>query len=68
MNKHAKEAVLDNVWKNLEKATWIQDGQKNAPRIVYVFSDPNCPYFAISFGSRRVHGLSLEKYNYAIFR
>ena len=28
----------------LEKATWIQDGQKNAPRIVYVFSDPNCPY------------------------
>ena len=44
LNKHAKEAVLDDVWKTLEKATWIQDGQKNAPRIVYVFSDPNCPY------------------------
>lgn len=44
MNQHAKQAVLDDVWKTLEKATWIQDGQKTAPRIVYVFSDPNCPY------------------------
>ncbi len=44
INEHAKDAVLDDVWKTLEKSTWIQDGPKNAPRIVYVFSDPNCPY------------------------
>jgi thiol:disulfide interchange protein DsbG len=44
MNKHAKDAVLDDVWKTLEKSTWIQDGQKMAPRIIYIFSDPNCPY------------------------
>lgn len=41
---HMKKAILDDVWKSLEQSTWIQDGKKNAPRIVYVFSDPNCPY------------------------
>ena len=41
---HMKKAILDDVWKSLEQSTWIQDGQKTAPRIVYVFSDPNCPY------------------------
>ena len=44
INTHVKGAVLDEIWKSLEKSTWIQDGQKDAPRIVYVFSDPNCPY------------------------
>ena len=44
IEQHMKKAVLDDVWKTLESSTWIQDGQKNAPRIVYVFSDPNCPY------------------------
>lgn len=44
MNKHAKDSVLNDVWKTLEKSTWIQDGEKSAPRIVYIFSDPNCPY------------------------
>ncbi len=29
---------------SLEKSAWIADGQADAPRIVYVFSDPNCPY------------------------
>ena len=28
----------------LEKSSWITDGKASAPRIVYVFSDPNCPY------------------------
>jgi thiol:disulfide interchange protein DsbG len=41
---HMKKAILDDVWKSLERSTWIQDGKKDAPRIVYVFSDPNCPY------------------------
>lgn len=41
---HMKKAILDDVWKSLEHATWIQDGRQDAPRIVYVFSDPNCPY------------------------
>ena len=28
----------------LENSSWITDGKASAPRIVYVFSDPNCPY------------------------
>lgn len=44
LNKHVKQPVLDDVWKSLEKSAWIQDGNVNAPRIIYVFSDPNCPY------------------------
>ena len=32
------------VWAKMEKAAWIQDGKVDAPRIVYLFSDPNCPY------------------------
>ena len=41
---HMKKAILDDVWKTLEDSTWIQDGKTDAPRIVYVFSDPNCTY------------------------
>ncbi|EPF87975.1 thiol:disulfide interchange protein DsbG [Acinetobacter gyllenbergii] len=44
LNTHVKQSVLDDVWKSLEKSTWIQDGNVKAPRIIYVFSDPNCPY------------------------
>ncbi|NNP70167.1 thiol:disulfide interchange protein DsbG [Acinetobacter sp. Ac_5812] len=44
LNTHVKQSVLDEVWKSLEKSAWIQDGNVKAPRIIYVFSDPNCPY------------------------
>lgn len=44
LNTHVKQSVLDDVWKSLEKSAWIQDGNVKAPRIIYVFSDPNCPY------------------------
>ncbi|MBJ9975342.1 thiol:disulfide interchange protein DsbG [Pseudomonas sp. S75] len=32
------------IWAKLDKSTWIQDGKADAPRTVYLFSDPNCPY------------------------
>ncbi|OTG67652.1 thiol:disulfide interchange protein DsbG [Acinetobacter silvestris] len=44
INTHAKGAVLDEIWKSLEKSTWIQDGSPQAPKIIYVFNDANCPY------------------------
>lgn len=44
LDKHVKQSVLDEVWAGLEKSAWIQDGDVKAPRIIYVFSDPNCPY------------------------
>ncbi|WP_239690960.1 thiol:disulfide interchange protein DsbG [Chromobacterium sphagni] len=32
------------VWKQLENSAWIADGDGKAPRVIYVFTDPNCPY------------------------
>ena len=31
-------------WDELEHAGWIADGRDDAPRKIYVFLDPNCPY------------------------
>jgi thiol:disulfide interchange protein DsbG len=31
-------------WNQLEKSSWIANGSKSAPRIIYTFTDPNCPY------------------------
>lgn len=33
-----------DLWQQMEKADWILDGKKEAPRVVYVFADPFCPY------------------------
>ncbi|MGQ7245839.1 thiol:disulfide interchange protein DsbG [Halomonas sp. V046] len=31
-------------WQELGDSAWIADGDADAERIVYVFTDPNCPY------------------------
>lgn len=31
-------------WEQLKKADWVLDGDKDAPTVVYAFTDPNCPY------------------------
>jgi thiol:disulfide interchange protein DsbG len=36
--------MAKEVWAKMENSTWIGDGNKDAPRVVYLFSDPNCPY------------------------
>lgn len=36
--------MADSAMKQLEAASWILDGSKNAPKVVYVFTDANCPY------------------------
>ncbi|NWE25593.1 thiol:disulfide interchange protein DsbG [Pseudomonas gingeri] len=36
--------MAKQVWGQMEQSNWIEDGKKDAPRIVYLFSDPNCPY------------------------
>jgi thiol:disulfide interchange protein DsbG len=28
----------------LEASTWVRDGKSSAPRTIYAFTDPNCPY------------------------
>lgn len=32
------------IWAQLEDSHWVGDGRSDAPRVVYTFSDPNCPY------------------------
>src|SRR5699024_4552653 len=38
------EPMSKRIWSQLENSTWVPDGDADAPRTVYVFSDPNCPY------------------------
>lgn len=42
--RYAPLPSFNDAWEALGKATWIGDGSEAAKRIVYVFSDPNCPY------------------------
>ena len=44
LQKLVYEPMAKEVWASMEKSNWIADGKKDAPRIVYLFSDPNCPY------------------------
>lgn len=34
----------EKIWQQLEHAVWIQDGDPNAKRLIYTFTDPFCPY------------------------
>lgn len=36
--------MAKEIWAKMEGSNWIADGSKDAPRIVYLFSDPNCQY------------------------
>lgn len=31
-------------WQRAEASHWVGDGKPDAPRVVYTFSDPNCPF------------------------
>ena len=43
--EHAVAAPMtDTTWSQVERSTWIADGSDKAPKIVYVLTDPNCPY------------------------
>lgn len=34
----------DELWQRLEQSHWIADGSADATRVLYTFTDPNCPY------------------------
>lgn len=36
--------IGDKAWSQLESTKWVRDGSASAPRVVYVFTDANCPY------------------------
>lgn len=37
-------ADLQSAWPQLEQSNWVADGDDDAPRTIYMFTDPNCPY------------------------
>jgi len=44
LSRLVSKPMNEKIWKALEGSTWIADGVKNAPRVIYTFTDPNCPY------------------------
>jgi thiol:disulfide interchange protein DsbG len=40
----APTTVTATQWKALEASHWLEDGRASAPRTIYMFTDPNCPY------------------------
>lgn len=44
LDRLVSKPMTAKIWKQLEKSSWIADGSKNAPRVIYTFTDPNCPY------------------------
>lgn len=36
--------ISERTWSKLEKSTWVLDGKADAPRVIYTFTDANCPY------------------------
>ena len=49
VNAQALQAAVqkpmgEQLWSDVQRAQSIPDGRADAPRTVYVFTDPNCPY------------------------
>lgn len=44
LEKLVSKPMTEKTWAQLEKSSWIVDGNKDAKRVVYTFTDPNCPY------------------------
>ena len=44
LDEHVRSARDAALWGQLEGSHWILDGDPEAPRVLYTFTDPNCPY------------------------
>ena len=44
LDEHVRAEQFAEVWERLEQSHWILDGDPEAPRVVYTFTDANCPY------------------------
>lgn len=44
LDEHVRSAQYAEAWQRLEESHWILDGDADAPRVLYTFTDPNCPY------------------------
>lgn len=44
LDEHVRAAQEAAAWEQVENGAWIRDGDSQAPRVIYTFSDPNCPF------------------------
>jgi thiol:disulfide interchange protein DsbG len=44
LEKTVAQSMTNGAWTQLERSRWVLDGSSKAPRTVYVFTDPNCPF------------------------
>lgn len=44
LQKLVYKPMTKEMWNQMEASTWIADGAKTAPKVIYLFSDANCPY------------------------
>ncbi|WP_346799079.1 thiol:disulfide interchange protein DsbG [Halomonas sp. Bachu 37] len=44
LDQHVRAPLETQTWQALEESHWIQDGEPDAPRVIYTFTDANCPY------------------------
>ncbi|WP_104202211.1 thiol:disulfide interchange protein DsbG [Billgrantia saliphila] len=44
LDELVRQPQEEKVWQQLEASHWIADGRDDAPRVLYTFTDPNCPY------------------------
>lgn len=44
LDEHVRAPLEAETWQLLGESHWIQDGDVNAPRVIYTFTDANCPY------------------------
>ena len=44
LRKHLPQPEFGSAWPLLEQATWVREGPQSAKRVIYVFTDPECPY------------------------
>jgi len=53
LQKLVYEPMTKELWNQMENSTWIADGAKTAPKVIYLFSDANCPYCNIFWEQAR---------------
>jgi thiol:disulfide interchange protein DsbG len=53
LEKTVAQSMTSGAWAQLERSRWVLDGSSKAPRIVYVFTDPNCPFCNKFWGDSR---------------
>jgi thiol:disulfide interchange protein DsbG len=53
LQKLVYEPMTKELWNQMETSTWIADGAKTAPKVIYLFSDANCPYCNIFWEQAR---------------